>query len=311
MLRRLLAVLVSLAVLLILSPVVTDRAQAVVETGVAATGETRLPAAVANQGLTLVGNGEPLLTRGHHSIPAQLRALGWVHIGDPDSARGLVLDAYQGSAGATSKAFAVTYPDGARVLLVHPLAPGEQYNNSFVAISPNTRWFVAAEWGTVNRLLVFALPTKPPPTPMQTLPLAGVIHLRHPVRNVQGCDFSSPTRLLCSTNDTSTSLFPVTRQLLALHLKHPVHGGRATASVRLVGSAPAQDVCAGASGEVEGIDVTDGVVRVAVNSPCAPVTEVFSYPRTAQWRPADDIDVRPVWTGAPPFVDVVVGRPWR
>lgn len=309
MLRRVLAVLASIAVLLILSPVVTDRAQALVETGIAATGENRLPAATANQGLTLVGNEEHLLTRGHHSIPAQLRALGWVHIGDPDFARGLVVDAYQGSVGATSKAFAVTYPDGTRVLLVHPLAPGERYNNSFVAVSPDTRWLVAGEWGTVHRLLVFALPTKVPTTPVQTLPLAGVIRLRHPVRNVQGCDFRSPIRLLCSTNDTSTSLFPVTRQLLSLHLKHLVHGGRATASVHLVGSAPAQDVCAGASGEVEGIDVTDGVVRVAVNSPCAPVTEVFSYPSTARWGPAGDIDVRPVWTGAPPFVDVAVGRP--
>ncbi len=311
MLRRFLAVLASIAALLILSPVVTDRAEAVVETAVAATGETRLPAATANQGLTVVGHGDRLLTRGHRSIPARLRALGWVHIGDPDSAGGLVVDAYQGRRGAASKAFAVTYADGAHALLVHPLAPGESYHNSFVAISPDARWLVAGGWGIVHRLLVFALPTQAPQTPVRTLPLAGVISLGHPVRNVQGCDFSAPARLLCSTNDMSTSLFPVRRQLLSLDLKHPVHGGQSRASVHLVGSAPAQDVCAGASGEVEGIDVTDGIVRVAVNSPCSPVTEVFSYPSDARWWPADDIDLRPVWTGAPPFVDVVVERSWR
>jgi hypothetical protein len=60
----------------------------------------------ANQGLTTVAAADgsiSVLYRGDYSIPRRVKQEGWVHIGDPDSSRGYVFDAYQGATGATSK----------------------------------------------------------------------------------------------------------------------------------------------------------------------------------------------------------------
>ncbi len=68
-----------------------------------------------------------------------------------------MLDAYQGIGSATAKLFVLTTADGTRHRYLHPLTPGELANNSFAATAPGGRWFVVGEWGTVSRLLVFAL----------------------------------------------------------------------------------------------------------------------------------------------------------
>src|ERR1700742_2230174 len=48
------------------------------------------------------------LYRGVASIPLAELAGGWIHVGDPDSAAGYVIDAYQGSSSGTKKMYLVT-----------------------------------------------------------------------------------------------------------------------------------------------------------------------------------------------------------
>lgn len=225
--------------------------------------------------LTTASGRDRVVTRGDDSIPPTLRAAGWRHIGDPDAAAGWLLDAYQGAPSATAKLFVLTAPDGTRYLLRHPLLPGEQYNNSFTAIAPGRRWFVSGEWGTMRRLLTFALPT-PTPGGATTLLGAGAVVLDRPVRDVQGCAFQSPTTLVCSTNDPGRDLFPVPRQLLDIRLAHPIDGRSVTASVSLLGAVPTIDACRRPP-EVEGIDVHARRMLVAVVSGCRSTTTTFRY----------------------------------
>src|SRR5262245_8126523 len=77
----------------------------------------------AGQGLTTVtADGRAtLLYRGESSIPKNLRAQGWVHIGDPGSWGGYVVDAYQGRRGARSKLYEVITPAGDRYAYDHAL----------------------------------------------------------------------------------------------------------------------------------------------------------------------------------------------
>lgn len=220
-----------------------------------------------------------VVTRGDDSIPPALRAAGWRHIGDPDAAGGWLLDAYQGSPSATAKLYVLTAPDGRRYLLRHPLLPGEQYNNSFAAIAPDRHWFLSGEWGTMRRLLAFPLPT---PAALSrtggasTLLAAGAVTLDRPVRDVQGCAFSSATSLVCSTNDPGRDLFPVPRQLLGVRLAHPIDGRPVSATVSLLGAVPTVDAC-GRPQEVEGIDVHGARMLVAVVSGCRSTTTTFRY----------------------------------
>jgi len=233
-----------------------------------------------DQGLAVVtgpGGVTSLLTRGDDSIPPALAAQGWRHVGDPDARAGYVLDAYQGAASMTSKLFVLTAPDGRTVYLRHSLVPGEQYHNSFAAISPDGRWFVSGEWGTMRRLLVFAMPSAQVSGTVP-LPLAGVIRLDRPVRDVQGCAFTTPTALACSTNDPGRSLFGVPRQLLAVHLTHGVRAGSTPGSVTLLGPIPTVASCGGAE-EVEGIDVHGGRLLVSVVTSCTRTTTIFDYVR--------------------------------
>jgi hypothetical protein len=232
-----------------------------------------------DQGLTTVtsSTGTRLLTRGDDSILPSLAAAGWQHVGDPDSYNGFILDAYQGSAAARAKLFLLTTPSGARYQYVHPMTPGEKYNNSFAAIAPGGHWFVSGEWGTMRRLLVFAMPTLPPTgARAHTLPLATVITLDRPVRNVQGCAFSSATALLCSTNDKRDDLFGVPQQLLTVHLARPLDGRPLSASVSLLGAVPGVTACQGTA-EVEGIDVHADQLRVSVVSACTDTTKIYRY----------------------------------
>ena len=83
--------------------------------------------------------------------------------------------------------FLVTTPSGKSVEYVHPLLPGELYNNSFIAVAPDTQWMVAGEWGTMGHLQIYPTPLLDHESPAHGGPLrlAGYIKLesqgeRHP-----------------------------------------------------------------------------------------------------------------------------------
>ncbi|GCB44310.1 hypothetical protein SNL152K_1599 [Streptomyces sp. NL15-2K] len=233
------------------------------------------------QGLAGRADGS-LLYRGLASIPLDLRIKGWNHIGDPDIARGHVFDAYQGADTATSKMFAVTTPAGKRYEYVHPLNPGEKLNNSFATVSPDARWLVSGEWGEQHRLQVFPAPLLNPSTPSTggDLKDAGQITLDKPVRDIQGCDFVTDTRLVCASNDATGTLFPEIRPLLQVDLPHKLDGQPVTGKVKSLFALPQRSVCTGTF-ETEGVDydVTSGTLRAQMIPPgvCAVATAVYSY----------------------------------
>lgn len=244
---------------------------------------TRIPAGHADQGLATVWSADGrshLVLRGNADLTPAMARRGWWHIGDPGSRDGYLVDVYQSANRARGKLFRVTAPDGRVTDWVHHLLPGEMVNNSFAAISPDGRWLVSGEWGTVSRLLVFPMPElNPAARAGRDLPLAAVITLSHPVRNVQGCSFASATRLVCSTNDTGTTLFPVPRQLLAVDLAAPLAGRPAAGTVALLGAVPQASGCG--PSETEGIDVSGGTLRVVAREPglCSGSVDVFTYTR--------------------------------
>jgi hypothetical protein len=226
--------------------------------------------------------------RGSLSIPAGLVALGWTHIGDPGSWRGDVFDAYQAGRAtrvSDAKMFRVTAASGQVTDYVHRLVPVEAVNNSFAAISPDGQWLVSGEWHTERRLLVFPTPLVNPEAPAShagDLPLAATISLDRPVRDVQGCAFTSPTVLLCSSDDPGTDLWPTDHQLLEVRLPHALDGSATTATVTSLGRLPEQSICPGTF-EPEGIDyeARTGELRVEVNppAPCDLTTTVYDYRR--------------------------------
>ncbi|MFE0515496.1 hypothetical protein [Streptomyces sp. NPDC058964] len=233
------------------------------------------------QGLASRADGS-LLHRGLLDIPLDLRVKGWNHVGDPDIARGYVFDAYQGADTATSKMYEVTTPSGQRYDYTHRLDPGEKVNNSFAAVSPDGQWLVSGEWGDQNRLQVFPAPLLNPSTPPRggDLPQAGQITLDRPVRDIQGCDFVTGTRLVCASDDASGSLFPEIRPLLQVDRSHGLDGRPVTGSVTSLFALPRSSVCSGTF-EAEGVDYDTGTgtLRAEVIPPgvCAVATTVYSY----------------------------------
>ncbi|GGM15864.1 hypothetical protein GCM10010129_70170 [Streptomyces fumigatiscleroticus] len=250
--------------------------------GWAETGTVYTGTLGGGQGLASRADGS-LLHRGLASIPLDLRIKGWNHIGDPDIARGHVFDAYQGADTATSKMFAVTTPAGKRYEYVHQLNPGEKVNNSFAAVSPDGQWLVSGEWGDQNRLQVFPAPLLNPATPPTggALPEAGQITLDRPVRDIQGCDFVTETRLVCASDDASGTLFPEVRPLLQVDLEHGLDGQPVTGSVTSLFALPQRSVCTDGTFEAEGVDydAADGTLRAEVIPPgvCAVTTAVYEY----------------------------------
>jgi hypothetical protein len=236
------------------------------------------------QGLASRADGS-LLYRGLVSIPLDLRVKGWNHVGDPDIARGHVFDAYQGPDTATSKMFAVTTPAGKRYEYVHRLNQGEKLNNSFATVSPDAQWLVSGEWGEQRRLQVFPAPLLNPSTPQAggDLKEAWQITLDKPVRDIQGCDFVTDTRLVCASNDASGTLFPEIRPLLQVDLPRKVDGQPMTAAVKSLFALPQRSVCTGSFGtfETEGVDydVNSGSLRAQMIPPgvCAAATAVYAY----------------------------------
>ncbi|MGW1797553.1 hypothetical protein ACWCQN_16520 [Streptomyces sp. NPDC001984] len=236
------------------------------------TGSDRADPLTESQGLTSVEvpAGSPNRYTGIGTIPSDVRGRGWNHVGDPDASYdGYYIEPYQRDSG-NSKMFRVQAPGGTWSEYVHTLSGGEALNNSWVAVSPGGQWMLAGEYGTMSRLLVFPTPgVNPSTSPSANLPQAATVNLDHAVRDVQGCDFSGPTTLLCSSDDPDGSLFGITKPLLQIDLSAEPNGtadvsGHVTALRQL----PLRSSCSGTF-EAEGIDYDrrTGTLRVIVVSP--------------------------------------------
>jgi len=212
-------------------------------------------------------SGTTIRYTGIGTIPADLGSQGWNHVGDPGSAQGWYVEPYQRD-DRGAKLFRVQAPDGSWKNYKHNLESWEASNNSFAAVSPDARWLVAGEWGTMDRLLVHPMPGVAATDPAQNLPMAGTIRLDHQVRDVQGCDFQTATRLLCASDDPDGSLFGTTKPLLQVDLAGALNGADVTGHVTSLGQLPLRSGCGG-NFEVEGIDFDerDGTLRVIVMSP--------------------------------------------
>jgi hypothetical protein len=241
----------------------------------------------AGEGVATVsrpGHGRYELYRGLLSVPKSLSAEGWTHIGDPDSADGYIIDAYQGPSSGHSKLFVVTTPSGAAIQYVHRLVPGELYNNSFDAISPDRQWMVAGEWNTMSHLQVYPAPYFNSRTSRHggSLRLAGYIKLDHRVNDIQGCDFTTSTNLICVSDDDSRSLFSNEKPLLDVELPRGLREGNVAGHVVDLGSVPQRSTCAGTfEGEGDDYDVATGVLRVEIIQPgsCILKTTIYEYKR--------------------------------
>ncbi|MFF3737447.1 hypothetical protein [Streptomyces sp. NPDC002566] len=235
-------------------------------------GSDRADPLTESQGLTSVEVPANRANRytGIGTIPIGVSMRGWNHVGDPDASYdGYYVEPYQRDSGG-AKMFRVQAPGGAWSEYVHALSPGEASNNSWVAVTPGGQWMLAGEWGTMTRLLVFPTPgVNPGTSPSANLPQAATVHLDRPVRDVQGCDFTGPTTLLCSSDDPAGTLFGITKPLLQIDLSAPPNGasdvtGRVTALRQL----PLRSGCSGTF-ETEGVDYDrrSGTLRVIVVSP--------------------------------------------
>jgi hypothetical protein len=204
------------------------------------------------------------------TIPIGVSSRGWNHVGDPDASYdGHYVEPYQADSG-TAKMYRVQAPNGTWSEYVHTLAPGEALNNSWVAISPDGQWMLSGEYGTMNRFLVFPTPgVNASTSPSANLPLAATVTLDHAVRDVQGCDFLSATRLLCSSDDPAGTLFGYTKPLLQVDLSAaPTGSANVTGHVTALRQLPLRSSCSGTF-EAEGIDYDrrSGTLRVIVVSP--------------------------------------------
>lgn len=235
-------------------------------------GSDRADPLTESQGLTSVEvpAGSPNHYTGIGTIPADVSGRGWNHVGDPDASYdGHYVEPYQADSGS-AKMYRVQAPDGSWSEYVHTLGSGEALNNSWVAISPDGQWMLSGEYGTMSRFLVFPTPgVNAATSPSANLPQVSTVRLDHAVRDVQGCDFSSPTTLLCSSDDPEGSLFGMTKPLLQVDLSAAPNGtsdvsGHVTALRQL----PLRSACSGTF-EAEGIDYDrrDGTLRVIVVSP--------------------------------------------
>ncbi|WP_406629326.1 hypothetical protein [Amycolatopsis sp. WGS_07] len=262
-------IVLSLVVLMsAFSAVAAGAADAV--TGWTTAGSDRARPLDESQGLATVerSSGTSIRYTGIGTVDPGLASKGWNHIGDPGSAKGWYVEPYQRD-DRGAKLFRVEAPDGSRADYQHALESWEANNNSFAAVSPDARWLVSGEWGTMDRLLVYPMPGVAATDPGQNLPYASAIRLDHQVRDVQGCDFVSATRLMCSSDDPDGSLFGTTKPLLQVDLSGPVSGSDVTGHVTSLGQLPLESGCSG-NFEVEGIDYDErdgGTLRVVVMSP--------------------------------------------
>jgi hypothetical protein len=261
---RTLGIIAAVALAALLIP-----AQAHAVTGWTVVGSDNARPLDESQGLASVTRDGSTAYRytGVGTIPADLLTRGWNHIGDPGAAQGWYVEPYQRD-DRGGKLFRVQSPTGTWANYTHALESWEANNNSFAAVSPDARWLVNGEWGTMDRLLVFPMPGVAATDPAQNLPYASAIRLDHQVRDIQGCDFVTATQLLCSSDDPDGTLFGTTKPLLQVDLTGPVGTADVTGHVTSLGRLPLQSGCSGAF-EVEGIDYyePDGTLRVVIMSP--------------------------------------------
>ncbi|WP_133851278.1 hypothetical protein [Labedaea rhizosphaerae] len=257
----------SLAVLAVMVAVVAIPVPAGAVTGWTEVGSDYARPLDESQGLATVTHGGSTEYRytGIATVPADLSAQGWNHVGDPGAAQGWYVEPYQRD-DRGGKLFRVQAPDGTWANYTHALESWEANNNSFAAVSPDARWLVGGEYGTMDRLLVYPMPGVAATDPAQNLPYASAIRLDHQVRDVQGCDFVGATQLLCSSDDPDGSLFGTTKPLLQVELSAPVGGSDVTGHVTSLGQLPLRSGCGGEF-EVEGLDYADATLRVVVMSP--------------------------------------------
>ncbi len=200
--------------------------------------------------------------------------LGLHHVGDEDIDRfGDVYDAYENDQpNPTSKLFTITAPGGRVSEYPHPLARGEEYNNSFVTVSPDDRWLVSGEWNTERRLLLLSNPKGRPSG--TSIPLAGTIALRPSLYHVQGCDFFDALTLICSTDNAVHAVVKVS-------LSRPLHRGTNTATDRQLLIPRKVSKCPGTGFESEGVDYNThtGRLTLGINEPgkCVGTTDINVY----------------------------------
>ncbi|MFE6280986.1 hypothetical protein [Streptomyces sp. NPDC057877] len=234
-------------------------------------GSDRADPLTESQGLTSVEvpAGSPNRYTAVGTIPFGVLTRGWNHVGDPDASYdGHYVEPYQRDSG-TTKMFRVQAPGGGWSEYVHTLGSGEALNNSWVAIAPAGQWMLAGEWGTMNRLQVFPTPgVNPATSPAADLPQVSSVRLDRPVRDVQGCDFSGPTTLLCSSDDPAGDLFGITKPLLQIDLSAAPGTTDVTGRVTALRQLPLRSGCSGGF-ETEGVDYDrrTGTLRVIVLSP--------------------------------------------
>jgi len=239
----------------------------------------------AGEGLTTVsqqGRKSYELYRGLASVPSNLKAQGWAHIGDPDSADGYIFDAYQGPSSGRSKMFLITTPTGQSLEYLHSLVTGELYNNSFVAVSPDSQWMIAGEWGTMSHLQIYPTPVLNHKTSSRggALRLAGYIQLDHQVNDIQGCDFLTAVRMVCASDDDSRTLFSNAKPLVEVDLPTALHGSSVKGHVVDLGSIPQVSSCSGTF-EAEGVDfdTSADILRIEIIQPgsCVLKTTIYEY----------------------------------
>ncbi|MHB9864247.1 hypothetical protein [Streptomyces sp. YIM S03343] len=236
------------------------------------TGSDRADPLTESQGLASVEvpAGSPNHYTGIGTIPIGVSIRGWNHVGDPDASYdGHIVEPYQADSG-TQKMYRVQAPDGSWSEYTHTLSSGEALNNSWVAISPDGQWMLSGEYGTMTRFLVFPTPgVNSATSPSANLPQVATVHLDHAVRDVQGCDFSFATTLLCSSDDPEGSLFGITKPLLQVDLSAAPSGSAdVSGHVTALRQLPLRSSCSGTF-EAEGIDYDrrSGILRVVVVSP--------------------------------------------
>jgi hypothetical protein len=231
------------------------------------------PITVAGEGVASYPSGS-LLFRGLAQVPAAVSQLGFNHVGDEDIDRsGDVYDAYEDDhPNPTTKLFTITAPNGRVSDYPHPLARGEEFNNSFVTVSPDDRWLVSGEWNTERRLLLLSNPKGRPSG--SSIPLAGTIALRPSLYHVQGCDFFDAVTLICSTDDA-------VHAVVKLSLSAPLHRGTNTATDRRLLIPREVSKCPGTQFESEGVDYNARTNRLTLtmNEPgvCVGTTDVNVY----------------------------------
>jgi hypothetical protein len=229
-------------------------------------GQTSVLTAAAGEGVATVrvpGQAARTYFTAGPAIPAPIQAEGWGHIGDPDSRNGFIFDPYQQIVPApTMKMFMVTTPTGQQFEYTHQMADDELAVNAaaYDAITPNGQWMVSSELAPITRLLVFPTPLVNPSTP-QT---GGTIQVA--------------TRLICASDDSNNDIYPTSKPLLQIDLKHQLNGKDVTARVTSLGQIPLASTCVGAY-TVEGVDydTPTGQLRVEVVPPSPCNTNITVY----------------------------------